>query len=104
MTILGASFDTPAENRQFAIDQEFDYRLLSDVDHLVGDRYEVSRTGDDQYGAFPKRVSYLIDPEGVIRKSYAVADVANHAAAVLADVAALTALAGGDAASGDEGG
>ena len=87
--VLGASFDTPAENKAFADDQGFEYQLLSDVDRSVGTAYEVVRPAGDQYEAMPMRVSYLIDPEGVIRRAYSVTDVAGHADAVLADVAGL---------------
>jgi peroxiredoxin Q/BCP len=87
--VLGASFDTPAENKAFADEQGFAYQLLSDVDRSVGTAYEVVRPAGDQYETFPMRVSYLIDPEGVIRRAYAVSDVAGHADAVLADLAAL---------------
>lgn len=87
--VLGASFDTPEENRAFAEDQHFGFRLLSDVDRTVGTVYEVARPPGDQYASFPARVSYLIDPDGVIRRSYAVADVKTHADDVLADLAAL---------------
>jgi len=34
-------------------------------------------------------VSYLIDPDGVIRRAYTVTDTAGHAAEVLADLARL---------------
>ncbi len=91
--ILGASFDTPAENKAFADEQRFPFQLLSDVDRAVGAAYEVVRPPGDQYGAFPMRVSYLIDPDGVIRRAYGVADVAGHADAVLADLAVLNATA-----------
>jgi len=37
------------------------------------------------------RVSYLVDPAGVIRKGYVVADVKGHADDVLADLALLRA-------------
>ena len=47
--ILGASFDTPAENLEFATAQNFDYPLLSDVDRRVGTAYEVAREPDEQY-------------------------------------------------------
>lgn len=87
--VLGASFDTPEENRAFAEDQQFGFRLLSDVDRAVGTAYEVARPAGDQYATFPMRVSYLIDPDGVIRRSYTVADVKTHADDVLADLAAL---------------
>ena len=87
--VLGASFDTPADNKAFAEEQAFGFALLSDVDRRVGRQYEVARQADDQYAAFPLRVSYLIAPDGVIRRAYAVTDVAGHAAEVLRDLAAL---------------
>ena len=89
--VLGASFDTPEENKAFADDQGFGFRLLSDVDRTVGAAYEVARAADDQYASFPHRVSYLIDPEGVVRRAYKVSDVAGHADEVLADLTALQA-------------
>ncbi|CAB4897975.1 unannotated protein [freshwater metagenome] len=87
--ILGASFDTREENLAFAEAQEFPFRLLSDVDHVVGAAYEVVRGPGEQYAQYPRRCSYLIDPQGVIRRSYDVADVVGHAAAVLRDLASL---------------
>jgi thioredoxin-dependent peroxiredoxin len=87
--ILGASFDTPEENRAFAADQGFGFRLLSDVDRSVGDAYGVARSVDDQYATFPRRVSFLIDPEGIVQRRYTVADVSSHAEEVLADLEAL---------------
>jgi peroxiredoxin Q/BCP len=87
--VLGASFDTPEENKTFAEDQAFNFRLLSDVDRETGLRYEVARPAGDQYERFPIRISYLIDPDGVIRHAYAVTDVAGHADEVLRDLSAL---------------
>lgn len=89
--ILGASFDPPGESRAFAEDQGFNYRLLSDADRTVAAAYEVLRPPGDQYEDFPLRISYLIDPSGLIRHSYVVADVRGHAAEVLADLADLQA-------------
>ncbi len=87
--VLGASFDSVAENRAFAVQQRFGFRLLSDEKKAVGQAYRVVRTPDDQYAAFPQRVSYLIDPGGIIVRAYGVADVRGHADAVLAELAAL---------------
>lgn len=87
--VLGASFDTPEENRTFADDQRFGFPLLSDVDRAVGRAYEVVRPAGDQYESFPIRVSYLIDADGVIRRTYSVTDVKGHADEVLADLAVL---------------
>ena len=50
--------------------------------------YQVLRTADDPFADYPQRISYLIDPEGVIVKSYQVTDPGGHAAAVLADLEA----------------
>ncbi len=48
------------------------------------------RDPDEKFKDFPKRHSYLIDPDGVIRATYDVTDVAGHAAAVLADIEAAS--------------
>ena len=90
MIVLGASFDTPAENKAFADAQNFNYRLLSDVDRTVGEQYEVKKGVDEQFPDFPKRIAYLIDPQGVIRKAYEVTDTEGFAAQVLTDLSTLT--------------
>ena len=87
--MLGASFDTVEENRAFAEAESFGFRLLSDVDRTVGRAYAAARPDDDPLASLPKRVSYLIDPEGVIRRVYVVNDTAGHAAEVLADLEKL---------------
>jgi peroxiredoxin Q/BCP len=88
--VLGASFDTVEGNLEFAELQAFGFSLLSDVDHAVGAAYEVVRTGDQRYSAFAERYSYLIDPDGVIRRSYSVSDVSTHADDVLRDLSSLS--------------
>jgi len=87
--IVGASFDTPAENKQFADAQGFPYRLLSDRDRSVGEAYDVKKGADEQYADFPRRRSFLIDPSGVVRKIYDVTDTAGHPQQVLDDLLAL---------------
>ncbi len=86
MTILGASFDTPAENLAFAQAQDFPFRLLSDTDGSVAVAYEVARDPADKFAGYPRRYSYLIDPDGLIHRSYDVTDVSQHADVVIADV------------------
>jgi thioredoxin-dependent peroxiredoxin len=87
--VLGASFDTVADNAAFARQQHFGFPLLSDADRTVGAAYEVVRPVGHKYREFPERISYLIDGIGVIRVGYEVADVAGHADVVLADLARL---------------
>lgn len=85
-TILGASFDSPADNSTFKSSQDFPFDLLSDESREIGVAYEVVRSGDDPYADYPQRISYLIDPEGVITKAYEVTDPAGHAVEVIADL------------------
>jgi thioredoxin-dependent peroxiredoxin len=88
-TVFGASFDTPAENKAFREAQSFAYSLLSDVDRSVGATYEVVRRPDSKYADYPERFSYLIDPSGIIARTYDVTEVGGHAAQVLADLDSL---------------
>ena len=64
--------------------------MLSDEDRIVGARYGVVRDGG-KYANYPQRYSFLIDPDGIVRKTYDVDDVAGHAAKVLADLDQLQA-------------
>ena len=83
------SFDPPDANLKFAEGNGFPYRLLSDVDREVGEAYETRRGPDEPEPQWPKRRTYLIDPDGVIRKAYRVKDIAAHPDEVLADLARL---------------
>lgn len=87
--ILGISFDTPGENHAFREKYDFPFALLSDVDHAVGSAYGTAREPGEDFADFAKRISYLVDPDGVIRRTYEVSDPAAHAAVVLADLAEL---------------
>jgi peroxiredoxin len=62
--------------------------LLCDTDRSVGRAYGVERGADEPYPDFPKRITYLIDREGVVAKVYDVKDVAAHPDEVLADIRA----------------
>jgi thioredoxin-dependent peroxiredoxin len=86
---LGASFDTPEDNKAFADAQRFGYRLLSDVNRTVAGSYEVTRGPEEQNPGYPRRIAYLIDGNGNIRKAYEVSDVAGFAGDVLADLRIL---------------
>ena len=90
--MLGASFDSVNEQRRFAEEQSFPYRLLSDPDRSAGAAYDVVRQAGEQYAeaGLPRRNSYLIDPDGRIAKAYDLAgqDLAAHAAEVLEEIRA----------------
>ncbi len=93
---MGASFDTVEEQKTFATEQEFPYKLISDADKSIGKAYLAERTPDmpmHEYG-IPRRITYLIDPQGVIQKTYDLdqgeADLSAHAADVLGDIVELS--------------
>jgi thioredoxin-dependent peroxiredoxin len=86
--ILGISYDTPEENRAFAEAQSFPYRLLSDPDRRVSEAYGASKGPDEQFPDFPKRISYLVAPDGTIARRYEVTDVNTHPQHVLDDLQA----------------
>ena len=90
--MIGASFDTVEEQLAFADAEGFGYRLISDADRSIGRLYHAEREpGEDYYEyGLPRRISYLIDPEGRIAAAYDLSgqDLAAHAAQVLADIAA----------------
>jgi peroxiredoxin Q/BCP len=94
VTVLGASFDTPQDNQAFA--ERFGYpgRLLSDTDRTAGAAYQTLRPPDDRSPDYAKRRTFVIDPEGVVRKVYAVKDIGAHPQQVLDDLAAMGAPVG----------
>ena len=57
--ILGASFDTPEENRAFKDKFDFPFDLLCDVERSAGISYGAAESADAEYAA---RVSCLVDP------------------------------------------
>src|SRR2546423_11497887 len=93
--ILGISFDLPEENRRFAEQNGFPFRLLSDRDRSAGERYETKRGPEESSPEYATRRTYLIDPEGRIAKAYRVTDIPAHPEQVLADFRQLVAGASG---------
>lgn len=59
----------------------------------MGAAYQTARQPDDPDAAFAKRRTFVIDPDGVIRKVYAVKDIEAHAGQVLDDLRELGAIA-----------
>jgi len=63
--------------------------LLSDVDRTVGELYGSKKGPDEQWADFARRNTYLIDPEGTVRRVYDVKDINAHPDEVLADILSL---------------
>ena len=82
--VLGVSFDDPASNRRFVETESLPFRLLSDVDRKLAVAVGAADTAEAK---FARRISYLVGPDGNVRKAYDDVDPSTHAAGVLADCA-----------------
>ena len=84
MKIYGISFDGVAAQAEFAKKQKLDYQLLSDPDASVGLKYDVvSRMG------FPSRVTFILDPRGILRHIDRRVNVTTHGDDLLTKIKAL---------------
>src|SRR5690606_21572591 len=79
--VLGVSFDPPKENSRFAAENELPFRLLTDDGSLAVLVGAASSSSEKT----PQRISYLVGPDGMVRKAYASVDPASHADQVLKD-------------------
>jgi peroxiredoxin Q/BCP len=82
--IVGVSLDTVDSHVQFCTKENLTFKLLSDPDHAVTDKYGcLSAFGKMQVAA---RNTFLIDPKGTIRKVYVKvnATIPTHSKDVLA--------------------
>jgi peroxiredoxin Q/BCP len=80
--ILGVSFDEPPANAEFVRRQGFPFRLLSDTGRTLA---VAVGAADSTHDAVAHRISYLVGPDGKVRKAYPKVDPSAHAREVLAD-------------------
>ena len=85
------SFDSVEDQKKFTESEGFPYTLLSDSDKTMGAAYEACREEGEKYfeAGLPRRISYLISPDGKIAKHYATVKPDEHSAQVLADLKEL---------------
>ncbi len=82
MQVIGASVDKPAANERWARKYQLKMPLISDYgEHTVTAAFDVARP----MVGVAKRTTWLIDPDGTIRKVYPAVKPQGHAAQVLAD-------------------
>jgi peroxiredoxin Q/BCP len=65
-SVIGISGDSIESHKKFAAKHDLPFTLLADESGEVRKRYAVNRT----LGVLPGRVTYVIDPEGVVRKVF----------------------------------
>lgn len=83
IVVLGVSFDPVEDNRAFAKKFQLPFHLLSDIERKVALAYGACT---DPKAAYADRISYLIDEQGRIARTYPQVDPRIHAAEVLADL------------------
>lgn len=83
VAIVGVSADSVESHQKFIEKYSLPFTLLADTDHTV-----IKAFGTDGL-LFPKRTTFLMDPQGIIRKVYNGFDCNDHASMVEKDLDAL---------------
>lgn len=78
--MLGISFDDVEENRAFAEQQAFPYRLLSDPERKVGLAFGACSSSEASYA---DRLTFVVGPDGRVEQTIETRDPAGQAAALL---------------------
>lgn len=77
--VIGISPDSPLSHKKFTDQYNLSIILLSDPEKEVISKYHAG-------GIITKRISYLIDPDGIIKKVYPTVNPAKHAEEILGDL------------------
>jgi peroxiredoxin Q/BCP len=80
IVVLGVSADTAERHKEFAEKYSLPFLLLADTTKETIKAYQADGM------LFTKRISYLIDPQGMIVNAYPDVDPASHAEEILKDV------------------
>src|ERR1051325_1948438 len=87
--VVGVSLDPVDSHKGFCTKEGLSFKLLADTDKAVASKYGsvMTHEGTD----YAARNTFLIDPNGVIRKVYVKVKPASHSDDLLADLATLEA-------------
>ena len=77
------SFDDQKANAKFAQKFQFNFPLLCDTERKIGMAYGAAEAPDAKSA---KRISYLIGPDGKIKKAFPKVSAASHPEELLADL------------------
>ena len=83
--VLGASFDNPGDNAAFRTKYSLPFDLLSDSDGALARAVGAAEAETTH----PRRIAHLVDPAGLVARSYDVEDPEFFAESVLDDLEAL---------------
>ncbi|MBF2056330.1 MAG: peroxiredoxin [Cyanobacterium sp. T60_A2020_053] len=81
MVVLGVSNDDEASHQAFKEKYGLPFQLLADTDRSISKAYDVDG------GGYPKRVTYIINGEGVITHVDTNVNTSSHAQDILATIA-----------------
>jgi thioredoxin-dependent peroxiredoxin len=85
--IVGVSVDTADSHKQFCAKEGLNFKLLSDADHKVSEQYgSIMNLPAKKLSA---RHTFIIGPDGVIKKVYLDVDPSKHSEEVLAALGEL---------------
>jgi peroxiredoxin Q/BCP len=85
--ILGVSVQDEATHQKFCAKEGLSFKLLADTKYKVSSAYDsLVNLGVAKLSA---RHTFLIDPKGVVRKTYLTVNAEKHSAEVLADLSQL---------------
>ena len=85
--VLGISVDDSASHAKFAAKYNLPFPLLADEGGAVAKSY--GAFSDWGVFTYAKRYTYLIDPKGLIAKTYLKVDTSKHSADIIADLKQL---------------
>jgi thioredoxin-dependent peroxiredoxin len=85
--VVGVSVDDGASHAEFAKKYNLPFPLLSDKDGLVASKY--GALTNLVFFKMAKRYTFLIDPQGVLQKSYLSVDTSRHSQQIIDDLTAL---------------
>jgi thioredoxin-dependent peroxiredoxin len=77
--VIGISPDSSLMHKKFAKQYDLPITLLADPTKEIIKKYKAA-------GIITKRISYLINPEGIIEKSYSIVNPSRHAEDILTDL------------------
>ena len=87
--VVGVSIDNTDNHAEFAKKYHLPFPLLADSDGKVAASYGAERNLG--FAKIAKRYTFLIDPEGRIRKIYLSVDTSRHSVEIIDDLKKLTA-------------
>jgi peroxiredoxin Q/BCP len=87
--IVGVSVDTVDSHKGFCTKEGLNFKLLADPNHQVVEKY--GSVMDYNGTTLAARNTFLIDPQGVIRKVYTKVNPSGHSEEVLAELQKLEA-------------